>query len=113
MRESRSDRTSILNRHSNTQTLTRASSLLHRDFELDALALDNHPPRLNFEDAKRRDDVSFSDQITVNHCLGLWTHHGALQLQLTRLLAQVLDQVVSLLLLIGLSGDRLCELIPE
>ena len=40
-------------------TVSRASSLLHRNLELDALALDDDPPRLDLRDAEPRDDASF------------------------------------------------------
>jgi hypothetical protein len=81
--------------------------LLHRDLELDALTLDHHGPRIDSHDAKLRDDFSFSNHRSVDHRFGPGAHHCAGQLQLTRLLAQVLDQYLSLMLLIGLLVDRL------
>src|ERR1041384_4267616 len=56
-----------------------ASPLFHQDLELDALTLDDDPPRLDFEDAERRDDVPFGDQTAVDHRVGLAPHERALQ----------------------------------
>src|SRR5690242_15991112 len=76
---------------SQTETSVRASSLFHLDLEPDALLLDYDPPRLNLEYAERRDDVTFSHQLTVDERLWLRPHHDALQLHLTRLIFQVLN----------------------
>ena len=87
----------------------RASSLIHRDRELDALVLDDYPPRLNLEYAEqgpgtprtRRDDVSFPHHPAVNQRPRTGADHRGLQAYLACLLLQPLNEVQPLLNSIG------------
>src|SRR4051812_40906267 len=72
---------------------------LHGDFEPDALSLDHHGPRRDPHDAERRDDITFTYQLPVDQRLWRGAHHDRLQLQLTGLIANALDQLLQLLFL--------------
>jgi len=96
-----------------TATPPRRATLIGTYFELDALTLDHDPPRLDLADAERRDDISHSDQLSVDERLWRSAHHRAFKLQVEGLRFQVLHEHFVLSFLIGSQGHRLCNVIPE
>src|SRR2546421_3848635 len=88
-------------------------SIFERHLELDAFALDGDAPRLDLEDAEVRDDVTFSQQLPVDH--GPWrgAHDDALQMQPAGLAGYPVGHrqiTFRLLYVFGRPGGRLCLL---
>src|SRR5689334_2636222 len=81
---------------------TGIDTLLHLDLEPDALSLDHDPPRLDLEHTESRGDISFSQELPIDHGFGLRAHHDRIQTHLPSLGPVVGHQVVPLVPLIGL-----------